>query len=325
MLLVSSETADEILDDRDRRLFAALQCDGRVSARRAAEVLGLSPRTVGRRLAALTGSGTVRVLGVPPRPASMEAMLLRVRVLRGRMDAVAAALAARDDIPFIDISAGGDEIGAIALTDPASRNRLVLDQLPATSAVAAVTAVPVLHVFSEASDWRYDALSPAERAALTPVTATAPAGEPLDETDRRLLAALAPDARRPSAALAAATGLPESTVRRRLAALAERGALRTHAVIDPRRLGLATDANLWMQVPPGRLDTVGRALAAHPAVHGALATSGPANLQIAVWVRDRGHLYRFITEELAPFEVDALDTVVVGRAVKRPGTPVRIR
>jgi hypothetical protein len=59
-----------------------------------------------------------------------------------------------------------------------------------------------------------------------------------------------------------------------------------YGAIDPRRLGLNVDANLWLQVAPGRLDSVGRTLAAHPAVHGALATTGPANLQVASWVRD---------------------------------------
>ncbi|MFG2627730.1 Lrp/AsnC family transcriptional regulator [Streptomyces sp. NPDC048473] len=117
-----------------------------------------------------------------------------------------------------------------------------------------------------------------------------------------------------------ASSRPESTVRRRIAALRERGLLRTHVHVDVRRLGLAVDANLLMQVEPGRLDAVGRELAAHPAVHGAMATAGAANLHLAVWLPDLAALYRFLTQDIGAHGVTAVETVLVGRAVKRPGS-----
>ena len=89
--------------------------------------------------------------------------------------------------------------------------------------------------------------------------------------------------------------------------------------MDARRLGLAVDANVLLRVAPGRLDTVGRTLAAHPAVHGALATTGEANLNVAVWFRDLAELYGFLTRDLGALGVDAAETVVVGEALKRPG------
>src|ERR1700761_4980773 len=99
----------EVLDQVDQRLIAALQCDGRLTAERAARVLGLNARVVNRRLAALLGGGAARVVAVPPREGPGSTMLLRVKVLRGRIDTITAALAARPDIGFIDMSAGGDE------------------------------------------------------------------------------------------------------------------------------------------------------------------------------------------------------------------------
>ncbi|MFF4395017.1 Lrp/AsnC family transcriptional regulator [Streptomyces sp. NPDC001480] len=123
--------------------------------------------------------------------------------------------------------------------------------------------------------------------------------------------------------MAARIGHPESTVRRRVARLADTGRLVTQVVLDPRRLGLDIDANVMMRVAPDRLDAVGRTLARHPAVHGAFATTGAADLHVAVWVRDRAHLYRFITRDLGGLGVDGVETVSVGQAVKRPGkTPV---
>ncbi|WP_037766860.1 Lrp/AsnC family transcriptional regulator [Streptomyces sp. 142MFCol3.1] len=323
MTALPAESDSLLLDLRDQRLLAALQCDGRLGAERAAEVLGLGVRTVQRRWRALLDDGTIRVLAEPPRPAGLGATMLRVRVLRGRLDVIAAALAAREDVPFVDLSATGDEILAVQFTRPATghRDRLLFRQLPGAQAVTAVTAATVLHVFAEARDWRLDVLASAEREALTPPPVANPTAgtRHADPTDHALLAQLASDARLSATALAARLGLPESTVRRHLAALARTGALRTYVAVDVRRLGLTVDANVLLRVAPGRLDAVGRALAAHPAVHGAVATTGEANLNVAVWFRDLAELYAFLTRDLGALGVDAAETVIVGEAVKRPG------
>ncbi|MFE9533226.1 Lrp/AsnC family transcriptional regulator [Streptomyces sp. NPDC006691] len=306
------------LDPLDRRLIAALQCDGRLSTERAARVLGLNVRLVHRRLAALLGSGTVRVVAVRPRGGDSTAMLLRIKVLRGKLDTITAALAARPDIPFIDMSAGGDEITAVLLAE-GHRSRLVFRQLPATKAITSVIAQTVLHVYADATDWRLDALTEDERRALTPPSQPSRPPAELDPLDQELADALLADARVTAASLAARTGHPQSTVRRRLSALLRDRALVTHVALDPRGLGLDVDANLYLQIPPGHLDTAGRALAAHPAVHGVLALTGPSNLSVAVWLHDLEDLHRFITRDLASLPITSIDTVLVGHAVKRPG------
>lgn len=318
-------TADpaSLLDQLDRRLVCALQLDGRAEPGRIAEVLGVSARTVTRRLTRLRETGVLRVV-LMNRVAdeAVGALLLRVRVLRGRVEAIADALAARPDIPFVDIMLGGEEVSAVALTDRTGRDRLLHSQLPGTAAVTETTVHAVLHLLADAGQWQAGWLTAQEVAALAPEVPAAGAGpqdrEP-DELDRRLLLRLAGDARLSAAALAAAVAAPESTVRRRLHRLAAAGLLRTHATIDPRLLGMAVDANLWLEVPPARLAEAGRALAAHPQVHGVLATSGPANLMATLFCADYGQLYRFSTEVLGPLGVQRVETAIVGRAVKRAG------
>lgn len=310
---------DQVLDGDDLRLIAALQCDGRVSFERVAAVLAMNQRAVQRRLGALLGGGVVRVVAVRRRSESAGAMLLRIRVLRGKIDLVTAALAARDDVAYIDISQGGDEISAAIVSDPGQRNSLVFRQLPATTAVTAVQAETVMHVFSDAGDWRLDALTDTERAELAAAPKHVVERE-LDDVDAAIIAVLERDARLSASAVAAEVRRPESTVRRRLAALREDGLLRTQIFVDARRLGLRIDANVVMQVPPAKLDEAGRALACHPAVHGALATTGGFNLHAAVWLPDMEGLYRFVTEDIAGLGVDRVETFLVGHAVKRPGS-----
>ncbi|WP_380284948.1 Lrp/AsnC family transcriptional regulator [Kitasatospora purpeofusca] len=326
---VTAADPDTVLDTLDRRLVCALQVNGRAGAGRIAEVLGVSPRTVTRRLTRLQRTGLVRVVRMPdPQDAAVGALLLRIRVLRGKADTVARALADRPDVPFVDVMLGGQEIGAVMLSDTGARDRLLYGQLPATAAVAETTVHAVLHAFADAGQWRSGHLGEAEAAALAdpPAARPGPGGVPRDqpdELDRALLARLGEDARQSHATLAAAVGTPESTVRRRLHRLDGAGLLRTHATVDPRLLGLAVDANLWLDVPPGRLAAVGAALARHPQVHGVLATSGPANLMAAVFCPDHAGLYRFVTDTLGPLGVGRAETTIVARAVKRAGVTLR--
>ncbi|BFV59487.1 Lrp/AsnC family transcriptional regulator [Kitasatospora sp. CMC57] len=315
------EAAD--LDTLDRRIVCALQVDGRAEPGRIAEVLGVSARTVTRRLTRLQEGAAVRVVRMATaEDEAVGALLLRIKVLRGKAETIAHALAARPDIPFVDVMTGGQEISAVMLADPGSRDHLLHSRLPATGAVLETEVHAVLHVFADAGHWQAGWLTAEEAAALRPVPPSTPPPS-VDALDRVLLDLLAQDARQSHAALAVAAGTPESTVRRRLHRLAAGGLLRTHATVDPRLLGMTVDANLWLDVPPGRLAQVGEALAAHPQVHGVLATSGPANLMATVFCPDHDGLYRFTTGTLGPLGVQRAETAIVARAVKRAGVILR--
>ncbi|MCM2416789.1 Lrp/AsnC family transcriptional regulator [Streptomyces sp. RKAG293] len=329
-------SADSVLSLMDQRLVAALQWDGRLTAERAARVLGLSPATVRRRLRALDTDGVMRVVISPvARPrngGSAGALFLRIRVLRGKLDTIVAALAAREDIPFIDVTTSGDEIFAIARTEPGSRDPLVFRQLPSTQAVTSLESATILHVFRLTSEWRHQVLTAPERAALSkgePAPGASPSGSPgpygvdTDGVEQSLIDALIPDARLTAAALAARTGHPETTVRRRLTQLAAQGRLITQVLVDPRRLGLPIDAKLLLHVPPDHLTAAGQALADHPSVHGAFATSGPANLHAAAYFPDLTSLYGFLSRDLVGLGITHVETAVVSRAAKRPSVPVR--
>ncbi|MEV6873682.1 Lrp/AsnC family transcriptional regulator [Amycolatopsis sp. NPDC051128] len=298
----------------EQRVVSALQVDGRAGPGRIAEVLDLSPRTVTRVIARLKADGRLSVICVPnPAHGLRGALLLRVKVLRGRTPVIADALAQRADVLFVDILAGGEEISAIALGG--IDGRLVHDALPSTAAVTELRAHSILHVFSDATQWRTGLLTDDEVAALT----RPPSVEDVtpDELDQRLLDRLAADARLGPGELAADLKAPESTVRRRLDRLTAAGRVRTYANVDVTALGLTVDANIWMTVPPGRLDEVGRVLARHPMVHGTVATTGVTNLMAAVWCHDLTDLYAFVTG----LDVPSAEVTVVARAVKRGGRP----
>ncbi|WP_183086349.1 Lrp/AsnC family transcriptional regulator [Mycetocola tolaasinivorans] len=306
------------LDGTDRRIIAALQCDPRATVEHLAGVLTLGTRPLRRRLNHLLDSGAVRVVARTPQPARV-ALMLRIRILSGRLEQLSRALARRTDIAYIDASIGGDELAAVLITESDTAGRLITRQLPETGAIAAVEAHPILHVFSEAKDWRLDALSDHERSALTLPQHPRVEGQPVGERDAAIIDALTLQPRASATWVADRVQAPVSTVRRRLTTLRNTGQLAYEVSVDPARLGLPIDVNFWIRLPPQHLDDVGRALATHPAVHGTLALAGTFSLNVAAWFADLGALYHFMTTVLAEYPIDQIEPIIVGSAIKRPG------
>ena len=98
----------------------------------------------------------------------------------------------------------------------------------------------------------------------------------LADGDRELLSALAGDGRLGHAALAASSGLSESTVRRRIEQLRERGALSYQVEISPVELGYRAEARLWISVRPSAVVAVAQRLPVMPRCPSARSPLGRA-------------------------------------------------
>jgi DNA-binding Lrp family transcriptional regulator len=256
---------------------------------------------------------------------------------------VAAALARREDTGWVSLNSGGTEIACSTRTPPdRSDHSLLLQHLPRTPSVLGVSAHCVLHTFfggAQSLAVKSGALSAEQVAELTaagpqvvgpqvagPQVVGPQVAEPdgavpeLDAADRRLLAVLAVDGRAPLAELAAACGKSESTVRRRLEELAASGVLYYDLDVDWRIFGLRTHTWLWLNVVPAELAAAGAALAGHPEVAYACATTGPSNLHAVVITRSVRELYAYLTTRVAALPgVQHLETAPTIRIVKGPG------
>ncbi|MEU4115276.1 AsnC family transcriptional regulator [Kitasatospora sp. NPDC028055] len=314
-------------DELDRRLVHALQIDGRAPFSTIAAALGVSDRTVARRYARLRSTGAVRVLGgVDPLALGAELWLLRVRCAPSAAVAVAEALARRPDTSWVSLTSGGTEITCTVRAETeADSEALLLARLPRTPRVEGVSAHSVLHSFYGGPDSLIAKLGPldgATVAALRPPAAAPAAHRPgplrLDDGDRRLLAALETDGRAGFEELATATGWSPTTVRRRMTELRERGVLYLDIDCDPHLLGVGTRTLLWISVAPPYLEEAGRALAGHPEVAFACATTGPTNLYATVVCADQRALYRYLTTRVAALPaVSHVETAPAIRTVKQ--------
>jgi DNA-binding Lrp family transcriptional regulator len=321
------------VDTLDRQLIHALFLDGRVPFSRVAEVLGVSDQTIARRYQRLHDAGALQVLGrLDPGRLGQVEWMVRLQCAPRAAVAVAEALAKRQDTRWVRLASGGTEVVCTVQADSEqSRDALLLDRLPATRSVRAISAHCLLHVFRGGpSTWPVvtSALTLQQSAEIrvtdqqhSPSSESDPEALPeaLDKNDHALLAELARDGRATYAALAAATGRHEAAIRRRIAQLRSSGVLYFDVDIDNRLLGYHSTALLWITVEPSQLTTVGEALAGHGETAFAAATTGRTNLLASVVATDVHALYRYLAEELGRLPIMEIETAPILRTVKRAG------
>ena len=334
-----------MLDAVDRQIIHILTVQPRASFRTIADVAQISDQTAARRYRRLAESTGLRVLGVlDGTRLGWVNWFLRLQTTPGSAETMAEALARRSDTRWVNIASAGTEIICeFEARTAEQRDALFLRGLPGSRRIVQISAHSILHNYvPHAWPELTKALSADQLAVLaggtTPPDPPAPGGthpprpplggpqaprpsSALLPEDEPLLAELARDGRASHAALAAAIHWHESTVRRRIDELRQAGLLYFEVDIDGRGLGITVSASLWLTVEPARLEEAGRAVAGHPEVPFAAATSGSTNLIVTGLFRDTEHLYEYLTGRLASLPgVRSVETAPVIRTLKRTGS-----
>ncbi|MDI6097122.1 Lrp/AsnC family transcriptional regulator [Actinoplanes sp. NEAU-A12] len=316
------------IDGLDRQIVHALRIDGRAGYREIGALLGVSDQTVARRYRRLREGAGVRVVGLPnPIRLGYESWMLRLHSRPDMAATLAEALARRGDTGWVSLFSGGTEISCLVQVPAhADRETLLLQKLPRTPGLISVSAHCLIHHYvggAVGPDRRDDYLTPEQTAALSadvPAPGSPAPPERLADGDAALMEALARDGRAGFAELAAATGWPESTVRRRMRDLRRSGILYYDVEVRPQTFGFRAPVLLWVTVAPARLATVGAALAGHDEVVFAAATTGATNLVATVVCRDMAAFYRYLTERISGLDgVDRVESAPLLRHVKQLG------
>jgi DNA-binding Lrp family transcriptional regulator len=323
-------------EQEDLRIIRALQIEPRVPFATVASVVGLSEPTVSRRYGRMQRMGAVRVAGVvDPGALGQTQWMVRLRCRPGSVAAIAEALAHRDDVSWVTLSAAGAEITcAVRSRSQEERDDLLGDKLPRTSAVLDLEASVMLRQFLGGRGHYWAALA----GVLTPEQETrlGSAGSPftesavvadraqhLDGHDEQLLAALAADGRASLADLASGADLTPSRVSRRLQKLIVDRILHIDVELAPAALGYHSRANLWLRVHPSETKSVGRALARMPEVGFAAAISGRNNLHAVIHCHDLDELFDFTSDRIGALPgLESADVSLIHRQVKQATTLV---
>ena len=323
-----------ILQPDDVRILRALQVDPRVGFATVATVLGLSELTVARRYRRMQRAGMIRVIGVlDPGSLGQSQWMVRLRCRPGSGTAIAEALAQRDDVSWVALSAAGSEVTcAVRSRSQEQRDDLLGRRLPRAAAVIDLQASVMLRQFVGGRGHYWAALTgtltPEQESALGPghgpfteQPVVRDQSPQLSGDDEKLIAALAADGRANLVDLAAAADLTPGRVSRRLHALVSSGVVHIDVEIAPMTLGYRARANLWLRIRPAEIKTVGRAMAQMPEVGFAAAVSGPNNLHAVVHCRDLDELFEFTTDRIGTLPgVEGMEISPISRQIKQAGT-----
>jgi DNA-binding Lrp family transcriptional regulator len=317
------------VDRIDRQITHCLQRNGRAPFRVIAEAIDVSEQTVARRFRGLLESGAIRVIGLPDAQAGgLDSWFVRIQCRPDSADALADALASRDDVAYVTVTSGGGELTCTIVSNPeAAHGSILLHRLPKTNQVLSFTAYSVLHMHVGGdAEWTAfdDPLTEAQLALLGTLQSGPKVPVRLQDDDAPLLAELARDGRASVASLTRATGWPASRVAGRMEELLTSGAVYVDLEIAPGPFGFHSIAYLWCRVAPGELAATGEALALHPETSFAAAVTGAANLLSVVACRDSADLYNYVTTKVGALpairEVEIVPTL---RRVKHAGTLMR--
>jgi Lrp/AsnC family transcriptional regulator for asnA, asnC and gidA len=143
----------------------------------------------------------------------------------------------------------------------------------------------------------------------------------VDQVDRRIVAALQRDGRRPFTSIAKELGLSEAAVRQRVARLQATGIMQVVAVADPMTLGYKAMAMVAISVDGSARKQVAEAVARLPEVSYLVLTAGSFDMLAEVVCEDNDHLLRLLSEDLAAIEgIRATETFMYLRLLKEPYT-----
>ncbi|MFC0107829.1 Lrp/AsnC family transcriptional regulator [Kibdelosporangium aridum] len=318
----------------DVRIIRALQIAPRASFASIAVALGLTESAVNRRYRRLRADGVIRVAGVVnPGALAQSRWLVRLRCRPGSVEAIADALAKREDVNWVALSAAGCEITcAIQSRTQEQREDLLGRRLPRTAAVLDINAFAMLRQFigGRGHYWAalHGTLTPEQEAMLgsdgvpfteSPVVTRDPVR--LTAGDEKILNTLATDGRASLVDLAAAADSTPGRVSRRLHALLLCRVVHIDVEIAAAALGYHARANLWLRVHPSAVKNAGRTLAQEPEIAFAAAVSGPHNIHAVAHCRDLDELFEFTSDRLGSLAgLQSMEVSPVLRHVKQAST-----
>jgi Lrp/AsnC family transcriptional regulator for asnA, asnC and gidA len=136
-------------------------------------------------------------------------------------------------------------------------------------------------------------------------------------TDRAIIRLLQQNARVSYAELSRATGIPESTVRRRMDRLQQRGVIEFAMLAEPAKLGYDLRAMIGLKIELQRLKEIAETLRSMDEVTFAAFVTGNFDILIQTVVRSQEALVDFLTKRLARIEgVKSTETFVMPWIIK---------
>jgi DNA-binding Lrp family transcriptional regulator len=120
-----------------------------------------------------------------------------------------------------------------------------------------------------------------------------------DQIDWKIIALLNEDGRMSSAEIARRVkGVTARTVTNRIEVLTEHGIINVRSIVNPEIVGYGVLAAVFIQVNPGTVREVAKALAKFPQISYLACATGEADIISSIRAQNIQELYNFVIEEL---------------------------
>lgn len=125
----------------------------------------------------------------------------------------------------------------------------------------------------------------------------------LDEIDNKILEILKQDGRAAFTDIAEKLGVTESTIRKRVSALHEKGVIKKFTIkVDPLKLGINTVAIVGLEVDPTKLLEAAQKLCEFDKVKCVATSTGDHMIMTEIWTKDGRELTKLISESIAKID-----------------------
>lgn len=282
----------------DRAIIRMLQADGRRSYLSIAAKLGVSEKTVRKRVRELRVTGVIEITTVTdPQLLGYGALALVGVHLDGSRPAseIASRLALLDAVDYVVVTTGRFELFVeVVCRDSHELLATVQGEIAPAAGVRETEVFPYLRFHYQQPRWE---------AARWKNPESEPAADPiaLDDLDRAILLELNVDGRVPLQRVARKLAVSLSLVRQRFTRMVGSGAVRVIAITNPKSLGFTTVAWLGISVAPrAAVRTVADEIAALASVAYLVICAGRFDIFAEAICTDPDDLLRVLDDELRP-------------------------
>ncbi|TJY66182.1 Lrp/AsnC family transcriptional regulator [Arthrobacter sp. CAU 1506] len=303
-ILRSDQEAGE-LSRLDLDLIEQLQLDGRVPYAALARQVGVTEKTVRRRVSHLLEENYIQISAVTD-PAllgfrAMAIVLLSVDGTRSPAE-LAGQLALLPEVDYVTVTTGPFAVQAeVICVDGKELHDVVSDKIRRLSGVREVEVLPYLRLHYQEA--RFSGVRVDDgRTGVRP--------RALDDTDRVIIARLAGNGRASFRQLSAELDVSETMVRQRYARLVDSGAVRVMCIVNPLRLGFRSTCWVGLKLDQGaKAVEVAESLTQLPVVSYVAITAGRFDVLAEVVTSDGEALLKVLDDQIRSLDgVRSLDT-----------------
>jgi Lrp/AsnC family transcriptional regulator for asnA, asnC and gidA len=283
------------LSELDRELIRQLQLDGRQSFAALSRELSVPEKTIRRRVHELVESRVIQITTVadPGVLGYKVAALVGLNVdgRRGIRPLVESIV----ELPSVDyavITTGRyDALVEVLCRDTDELLTLIDESFVRASGVRSAEVFPYLQLHYQEPVW--------EAAQEKGESGGAAERQPLDGTDRRIVAELSTDGRLPFGLVGERLGISESQVRKRVTRMLAEKSVRITAIANPRSLGFNVQIWVGIRVAPGHsINELAQTLTKLPSVTYVVASAGRFDIFVEAVCHNTPDVMRLVDSEI---------------------------